>query len=427
MTSTLLPKALPKASATKVLTAPALVTKALTLPVLSAEQVKVTNDLCQIQQNIDIKLAKDQFTFALSSENKHFISFLELTFSVNGQLATLFFDQPMTELLVKEWLPAQALLFLPETLRIATLQAAISPFLKGLSASVDIKLAQAHPPVITRHKNSKPIATSCVYHVYGLCQTSQGKGNLCLALASESYRQLLSGLETSPQQENIGSSLTHHCSLMLAQTSLTTQQLSKLQIHDVIMFDKSTYQTDKPMFNLIISESVSYLVEHKNQQLIIKKPVSNVMQEDNMKDSLISTDEIPVKLTFEAANLTLPFGELEQLSTGHVFDFGCDVEQPINIKANGQIIGTCTLVSVAGKLGAKVTDFHAPRQLNTHLTEQLAEQLANKKEHLPNETVASETMAAETVAEKTAAETKEVTASVDDNIESPTTAEQCYE
>lgn len=65
-------------------------------------------------------------------------------------------------------------------------------------------------------------------------------------------------------------------------------------------------------------------------------------------------DEVPVRLAFEMGRLELPLSEVAVLGPGHVFELARDENQPVDILANGRLIGRGRIVTVAGTLGVQI-------------------------------------------------------------------------
>lgn len=65
-------------------------------------------------------------------------------------------------------------------------------------------------------------------------------------------------------------------------------------------------------------------------------------------------DELPVRLAFELGRLELPLSEVAVLGPGHVFELARDENQPVDILANGRLIGRGRIVTVAGTVGVQI-------------------------------------------------------------------------
>jgi len=71
-------------------------------------------------------------------------------------------------------------------------------------------------------------------------------------------------------------------------------------------------------------------------------------------DEASALDELPVRLDFELGQLELPLSEVAVLGPGHVFELARDENQPVDILANGRLIGRGRIVTVAGTLAVQI-------------------------------------------------------------------------
>jgi type III secretion protein Q len=71
-------------------------------------------------------------------------------------------------------------------------------------------------------------------------------------------------------------------------------------------------------------------------------------------DEASGLDELPVRLAFELGRLELPLSEVAVLGPGHVFELARDENRPVDILANGRLIGRGRIVTVAGTLGVQI-------------------------------------------------------------------------
>ena len=66
---------------------------------------------------------------------------------------------------------------------------------------------------------------------------------------------------------------------------------------------------------------------------------------------------IPVRIEFAIGELTLPFGELERIEPGYVFELGRAIDgTSVDVRANGQRIGRGQIVAIGDTLGVRITD-----------------------------------------------------------------------
>ncbi|MBY3517257.1 type III secretion system cytoplasmic ring protein SctQ [Rhizobium laguerreae] len=65
-------------------------------------------------------------------------------------------------------------------------------------------------------------------------------------------------------------------------------------------------------------------------------------------------DDVEITLVFECGRWSMPLGELRSAGEGHVFELGRPIEGPIDILANGQLIGRGDIVSIGDRLGIRL-------------------------------------------------------------------------
>ena len=65
-------------------------------------------------------------------------------------------------------------------------------------------------------------------------------------------------------------------------------------------------------------------------------------------------EELPVRLAFELGRLELPLSEVAVLGPGHVFELARNEKQPVDILANGRLIGRGRIVTVGGTIGVQI-------------------------------------------------------------------------
>ncbi|MDR2720939.1 MAG: FliM/FliN family flagellar motor switch protein [Puniceicoccales bacterium] len=74
-------------------------------------------------------------------------------------------------------------------------------------------------------------------------------------------------------------------------------------------------------------------------------------------ESIIKSDNLSVTLTFETSRQKITLGELETIKSGYTFVCTNPTQTPVEIRANGTLIGYGRLVDVEGKFGVQVMEF----------------------------------------------------------------------
>jgi flagellar motor switch/type III secretory pathway protein FliN len=74
-------------------------------------------------------------------------------------------------------------------------------------------------------------------------------------------------------------------------------------------------------------------------------------------DSAIKSDGLSVTLTFETGRQKITLSELKTIKSGYTFVCTNPIQTPVEIRANGTLIGYGQLVDVEGKFGIQVVEF----------------------------------------------------------------------
>ncbi len=85
--------------------------------------------------------------------------------------------------------------------------------------------------------------------------------------------------------------------------------------------------------------------------------VPKVTPNATSKSISVPASNINITLTFETGRQKISFGELDTLEKGYTFICQNPVENPVEIRANGTLIGYGQLVDVDGKIGVQITKF----------------------------------------------------------------------
>ncbi|MDR3273933.1 MAG: FliM/FliN family flagellar motor switch protein, partial [Puniceicoccales bacterium] len=71
----------------------------------------------------------------------------------------------------------------------------------------------------------------------------------------------------------------------------------------------------------------------------------------------VKSDALSVTLTFETGRQKITLGELGTVKAGYTFVCENPVEAPVEIRANGTLVGYGQLVDVEGKFGVQIIEF----------------------------------------------------------------------
>jgi type III secretion protein Q len=146
----------------------------------------------------------------------------------------------------------------------------------------------------------------------------------------------------------------------IGRTSLTAETLARLSIHDVVRIEHAWISQGGELW--LGQESFGVRVRWGDTQLTItqalgatgmKMPTTDTPE--SAGDAPITIDHIPVQMTFDVGERSLTLAELKALQPGQALDLGRPLTAPVNIRANGALIGFGALIEIDGSLGVTIT------------------------------------------------------------------------
>lgn len=148
--------------------------------------------------------------------------------------------------------------------------------------------------------------------------------------------------------------------LEVGRTTIPADVLGALVLRDVIRMESVWIQENGELwlgqdcFGLRVRADDSQLTVV--QALTMDVPNMPNLDSPNVYDGeSVAVHKIPVLLTFDLGERRLTLAELKMLQPGQTFDLGRPLSSPINIRANGALIGSGELVDIEGSLGVIVT------------------------------------------------------------------------
>lgn len=160
--------------------------------------------------------------------------------------------------------------------------------------------------------------------------------------------------------------------LILGETLAPMSLLKKVEKGDILLVLESGYPQQ---LTLEVNDNARFLVNKENLQLLkIVKRLDDRMVDHEVKADMaagdmeqldnsntvevngaLCVDHLPVRVTFELARQSMTFSQLQSISEGYCFELDSPEQTPIEVRANGKLIGECELVKVSGRLGARIT------------------------------------------------------------------------
>jgi type III secretion protein Q len=160
-------------------------------------------------------------------------------------------------------------------------------------------------------------------------------------------------------------------SFQIGATRLPHRLVTSLRIGDAVLLQELFMPApgDEPFPHVLQMVLASRLImrtcrvdrgwQVEGGQRVEQEEGNTVDQQDSPSEAPVRDfDDLPIRLVFEVARMTIPLGELRQLDTGSLLEV--DVKPgTVRILASGQPIGTGELILIDGRTGVRITEFFA--------------------------------------------------------------------
>lgn len=150
---------------------------------------------------------------------------------------------------------------------------------------------------------------------------------------------------------------------------LSVAALSTLSVGDVIMASRQAPLADGSLL-LAIDQTWVQVQQLDENQFKVENIMYQSDDEINSPSEIPNTSlestvaSLPITLVFEIGRMSVPLSQLSQLNLGDVLEADFKTTPEINIRAQGQLIASATLVQIGERLGAKIT--HMIQSETTH-------------------------------------------------------------
>ena len=341
-------------------------TEPLAYQTLSTAQFELSRLLCHRQSVFTTEINQSEAELELCHQPADTLPSYTFHLELNGHPYQIYAGDSLLDSLLPGKLDHHGLNKLPDDLRIAVLTHTITPILQPLSERLGISwsLQEVKPTDSTNHPATLGM------------NIRQNTINTRIELLIDDL--LLSILKAIP---------AHHpqqlpdipfwATLEKGHTRLPFAELKTLEAGDIVFLDQHI-NDDQVIVRInqrtaflgeIADTGVSILQRHQtmdeyeHEQALADAEDGHEQEEPSEMspaDADVSVDlhDLPVTLMFEVGQQQLTLAELQGIQAGYIFELDRPVQQPVNIRANGKLIGRCELVQIENRLGARITHLH---------------------------------------------------------------------
>jgi type III secretion system YscQ/HrcQ family protein len=134
--------------------------------------------------------------------------------------------------------------------------------------------------------------------------------------------------------------------------ALTVSELQQLEAADVIILESAENLVNHEL-SMRLASGVRFAARVEDNILTVMSGVKK-MSDEYRDDNVANVGDLPVKLTFDLGELTLPFNQIENLTSGYVLNLEQPFTEVVKIRSQNRVIGTGELVDIKGKVGVRI-------------------------------------------------------------------------
>lgn len=325
--------------------------EALTLPVVSAEQMLLQKLLFARNKELSVNIVDKPWQVSLDFEQE-ISADIEFVFEVNGKPLSLYCLQKVVDDLMPANLDCQHLLKLPPALMQAALKVELEPIITSVSQLTGYAIQLKGLTAIKQPPKS-----------YIAMILSAGEQTLyCYLSGLDALSDLSARL---PQVDNdIYVDVPVFVGIELGVSKITHEEYQTLETGDIVFIQK---HVSGNQVILRLHKDITFVCEmQQDNQITVKyrteagmdnyeEQEQEVQQTSQEAEGMVSLAELDIELLFEIGTQTLSLEDLQSIEPGYVFELDRPLEQPVRVRANGKVIAECQLVQVNNRLGARIT------------------------------------------------------------------------
>lgn len=330
---------------------------------MTARDAALNNRLVRARDELDLDLGRVQGAVRLlgpAPARRLEADAVAVAFNLDGRAGRLLLSPALAELLLSTLDDDLQAEDLDQGSLALLLELALAPVLDRVQAATGHRVALPGTAPPRRAKDGIALAFSL--RVDG----SQGL-RASLVMAPADGEVLAGACRAWPAARRGWSRLRTTACLRLGTTRLKLRELRSLRLKDVVLLDEA--QTEERRLAVVVGELWAYPARIEDTRVrVLARPerLETTARErramaDTKEDGVNSgaeteteLDDLPITLLFELGRQQLSLGELREIDSGHVFELGRGLDDPVDIYANGSLIGRGEVVRVAEGLGVRI-------------------------------------------------------------------------
>lgn len=337
----------------------------LALEALSTAQLELSRLLCGRQRHFSTLINDSEAELELCIQPTGDLPAYTFHLELNGQPYRFFAGSTLLDDLLPENLDHHGLQKLPDDLQLAVLTHAMTPSLLPISEQLGISWSLRELAATSEDQLSatlgmnirlKDISTRIELPVDELLLT------ILSTIPAHHPRQL--------------PDIPFWAALEMGHTQLPADTLTTIETGDIVFMDqhvkgqqvivrinqRTAFLGEVNGTGISILRGYQTMDEYGQEQEVPPETMEERQEHDGHEmpadDTRVDLNDLPVTLMFEVGQQQLTLAELQNMQAGYVFELDRPIQQPVNIRANGKLIGHCELVQIENRLGARITHLH---------------------------------------------------------------------
>jgi len=326
---------------------------ALRFPKLSHSLLLWCNHVAKVNDlPVDMLIDGKQYSFQLRpwhrSLRNH--SGAGVALKIGDRESNLKLERESLAVLLLRYATVEEMTCLSSELRIAVMEAVLSPLLRTLEILCKAPVSVAQYPHQERSQEAHVMLGFTLAIEAGVSIGGVLSFNAALlpAIRSEIDRW---SLPYESRWEDLRTTIYFE----LGTSVLPVDEVKCLKPDDVVVLEHCSYFSYQKM-RLRIPPNLRLTGQLQGNTLVIENKEKFSMPPESQEETT-DIDDLSVKLTFDLGEKTIAFGDLKQLQVGYTFELDGTLEELVKIRNHQQCIGVGELVQIGSRVGVRIVKF----------------------------------------------------------------------
>ncbi len=322
--------------------------------------VQAANEIIGKRRTIRFKLLEHAFWIRFIPEGMNWLAAAQMTLRFGtGDDIMVFLREEIPDELIAPAFRGVLKEELPPELRDVVLGASIAPLL-NLLGSVGAGMPQWIREAAAEQSFDGMTIYAWELGLEGKSASLTGKFLVPVAIVSKLTAALRS---VAVEARSIWDQLPFHVTVEIGSVVLAWREILSLAENDIILADEAFPLDNSACLVLIGDRKITAkLTDNRVVTSGRFAPISSMANATVPAKTepvpAVSLDDLPVRLSFTVGEAELAFHELKGLQEGYTFVLNRPVNAPVQIRAQGAIVGTGELLQVGDQIGVRVIELH---------------------------------------------------------------------